>query len=81
MNWFTAIASYIVIWWVVLFAILPIGVRSQLEDGDVATGSEPGAPSNPQLGKKALITSAVAGVFWLALVVVVQVWFNPNAPR
>lgn len=77
MNWFTAIASYIVIWWVVIFAVLPFWVRSQLEDGDVAPGSEPGAPADPQIAKKLIVTSGVAFVFWLALFVVVQIWFNP----
>lgn len=75
MSWFTAIASYVVIWWVVLFAVLPLGVRSQSEHGHIATGTEPGAPANPQLGRKAVITSAIAGGLWLALFVVVSVFF------
>ena len=34
-----AIAIYLVIWWTVLFAILPIGVRTQGEDGAVVPGT------------------------------------------
>jgi hypothetical protein len=41
------IALYFVIWWTVLFAVLPFGVRSQAEAGDVVSGSEPGAPAAP----------------------------------
>ena len=67
MSWSLGIASYIVIWWVVLFAILPIGVRSQQEMGDVVEGSDPGAPAIPRLGRKALITTFVALLVWVPL--------------
>ena len=33
-----AIAIYFIIWWTVLFAVLPIGVRTQGEDGDDRSG-------------------------------------------
>ena len=31
-----AIAIYAIIWWIVLFAVLPIGVRTQEEEGEVS---------------------------------------------
>lgn len=52
-----AIAVYFVCWWVVLFAILPFGVRSQSETDETVPGTDPGAPMAPQLGKKALWTT------------------------
>ncbi len=55
-----AIAIYITIWFTVLFAILPIGVRSQAEEGSVVPGTEPGAPVAPRLGVKAIITTLVS---------------------
>jgi predicted secreted protein len=57
-----AIAVYFVIWWTVLFAILPFGVQSQLEAGEAVAGSDPGAPAQPLLKKKALLTTAAATV-------------------
>jgi predicted secreted protein len=51
---------YFVIWWILLFAILPFGVRSQAESGDVVAGSEPGAPSAPALQEKAIWTTLVS---------------------
>ena len=30
----TAIAIYFVVWWVVLFAVLPFGMRAQEDDKD-----------------------------------------------
>jgi predicted secreted protein len=61
------LAVYFVIWWTVLFAVLPFGVRSQVEEGTIGEGTEPGAPVAPMLLKKAGITSVVAG-FVFALV-------------
>lgn len=54
------LAVYFVIWWVVLFVVLPFGISSQSEDGAVTAGTEPGAPTVPGLAKKALITTVIA---------------------
>jgi predicted secreted protein len=62
MSWTTGIAVYFILWWVVLFAILPWGVRSQAESGDVVPGSDPGAPAIPHLGAKLAWTTVVASV-------------------
>ncbi|HEY6994397.1 MAG TPA: DUF1467 family protein [Xanthobacteraceae bacterium] len=62
MSLATAIAIYFIIWWVVLFAVLPWGVRSQHESGAVAPGSDPGAPAIPRLKRKLVWTTIVAAV-------------------
>jgi predicted secreted protein len=59
------IALYFVIWWILLFAILPIGVQSQSESGHVVSGTEPGAPSAPGLPEKAIWTTLVSAVVLL----------------
>jgi predicted secreted protein len=69
MNWFEAVASFVVIWWVVLFAVLPFGVRP-LEKGDI--GHAAGAPANPRLWVKAGITTLVAIVVWLGVFALVS---------
>jgi predicted secreted protein len=56
----TAVAIYFIIWWVVLFAVLPWGVRSQQESGAIVPGSDPGAPSIPKLKQKLVWTTIVA---------------------
>jgi predicted secreted protein len=58
----TAIAIYFIIWWVVLFAVLPFGVRSQEEGGDVVRGTDPGAPVVPRLWWKLVWTTVIASV-------------------
>jgi predicted secreted protein len=55
-----AIALYFVIWWTLLFAVLPFGIRSQADAGAIAAGSEPGAPSAPRLCEKAVWTTLVS---------------------
>ena len=57
-----AVAIYFTTWWIVLFAILPWGVRSQDEAREVVPGSDPGAPTLPRLAVKALWTTGVSAV-------------------
>jgi len=64
MNIVGGLALYFVIWWITLFAVLPFGIRSQHEAGDVVAGTEPGAPVLPGLVKKAVITSLIAAVIF-----------------
>lgn len=63
MNWATGIMVYLVIWWTILFAVLPLGVRRVEKPGK---GEERGAPERPELLRKAIITSIVAAVLWAA---------------
>lgn len=65
MTFASAFAVYFVIWWTVLFAVLPFGIRSQVESGEVVEGTEPGAPALPGLMRKAVITTLIAAVIFL----------------
>jgi predicted secreted protein len=67
MNWATGIAVYVCIWWVVVFAVLPWGVRPP---SDALPGTDPGAPADPRLLHKALITTAIATLLWIAFFLV-----------
>jgi predicted secreted protein len=70
MSLATAFAIYFIIWWVVLFAVLPWGVRSQHEDGTIIPGSDPGAPAIPRLRRKLVWTTIVAAIvfaLWYAV--------------
>jgi predicted secreted protein len=60
----TAIAIYFIIWWVVLFAVLPWGVRSQEESGQVVPGSDPGAPALPLVWRKLVWTTVASSVIF-----------------
>jgi predicted secreted protein len=63
-----ALALYGVIWWVMIFVVLPFGVRSQGEAGDIIKGSEAGAPVAPLMGQKVLWTTILASLVFLGLI-------------
>ena len=66
----TAVAIFFLIWWVVLFAVLPWGIRSQHEGGEIVPGTDPGAPTIPNLGRKLLWTTLVSVAIFAACYVV-----------
>ena len=61
MTLMSGIVVYFCLWWVVLYAVLPWGVRTSdtPEKGHAAS-----APLNPRLGMKFLVTTLIAGVLW-----------------
>ena len=63
MGWISGIAVYFIIWWVVIFAVLPWGVTS-VGDQEVVQGQERGAPRNPKILTKMAVTTVVAAVIW-----------------
>ena len=74
MGWLTGIVVYVLVWWVTLFAILPLWITPS-EPGDL--GHPVGAPQRPRLGLKLAVTSAVAAVIWVGIYVVVkEPWFS-----
>jgi predicted secreted protein len=70
MNWFTGIVLYILIWWVVLFAILPIGTHAAPGPDEISGWR--GAPATPRLWRKVGITTLVACAVWLAAFGVIE---------
>ncbi len=61
----TALAIYFIIWWVMLFAVLPWGVRSQYESGAVSPGTDPGAPARPRVWRILIMTTVAASVVFV----------------
>lgn len=64
------LAIYGIVWWLTLFVVLPFGVKTQEEAGDVDAGTAPSAPARPQIFQKMAITTVLsalifAGVYWL----------------
>lgn len=72
MSMTLAIALYFLIWWTVLFAVLPIGLRTQGEAGEVVPGTPASAPEKPKLLRLFLINTLVSAVVfafvWYAIV-------------
>ena len=65
-----AIALYFVVWWTLLFAVLPLRNQPETRPTHVVPGQDPGAPAAPRLREKAIWTTLVAGAaFQIALAV------------
>ena len=71
MGWVSGIAVYFIIWWVVIFAVLPWGVQSA-GDGDLVEGQERGAPRNPRIVTKMAVTTVVAAVIWGIVYLIIE---------
>lgn len=63
---------------IALFAVISIGVQSQAETGEVVEGTDPAAPVEPQMGRKALYALMAGGVFtllfWIGMVSGLFAW-------
>ena len=76
MSWVSIFAIYFILWWVVLFAMLPFGLKTQDEEGEVTLGTVPSAPKASLHMLGAVIrTTVVSGVIFAAFYVAV-VWFG-----
>lgn len=69
MGWFTGVVVYLMIWWLVLFMVLPWGIQPAEVDG---TGNMPGAPAKPRLKLKFLITTGIAAIVWAVVFVLIK---------
>lgn len=69
MTWFTGILLYVLIWWLLLFMVLPWGARPP---ENPEPGHEEGAPERPMLLRKALVTTALAAVIWVGVYFLIQ---------
>ena len=63
MGWFTGSMLYLMLWWLVFFAVLPFGVRVP-DQSEVQQGHATSAPTRPRLWFKAGITTLIAAVLW-----------------
>ena len=64
MSFLTGFAIYFIVWWITLFLVLPIGVRTQAEEKDVILGTTESAPLRFSLVRKVILTSIVSAVIF-----------------
>ncbi|HJM94034.1 MAG: DUF1467 family protein [Alphaproteobacteria bacterium] len=68
MNPVTGILIYVVVWWLVLFMVLPFGVRTVREEGgEVIEGGATSAPAKPRVFLKMVITTVISAVLMAAV--------------
>jgi predicted secreted protein len=72
-----AIVLYAVIWFLVLFVVLPLRMVSQGEAGAVEPGTHSSAPADAQIGRKARITTIWASVIWVVIAgIILSGWIS-----
>ncbi|MYE02617.1 MAG: DUF1467 family protein [Alphaproteobacteria bacterium] len=69
MSWLSGIVVYVILWWLVFFMALPVGVRRARE---VERGNDPGAPERPRLALKAAVTTVIAAVLTLLVFLLID---------
>jgi len=69
MNIGTGIVAFIIIWWMVLFTVLPWGIQRNM---DPAVGEDHGAPVKHRMWLKAGVTTLIAAVLWGALFLAIE---------
>jgi predicted secreted protein len=62
-----AVAIYFILWWLVLFVVLPVGVQTQEEEGNVAPGTTASAPAKARIFAKLAVTTLLSGLIFAAL--------------
>jgi predicted secreted protein len=72
MSLLFGIAVFFVVWWIVLFAVLPFGVHTQSEAGSVVPGTPESAPARFRIWRLLLVNTLVActvyGLIWVIIV-------------
>lgn len=65
MNITSGIVLFAVIWFMVLFVVLPLRMRTQGDSGNVVPGTPSSAPENPDLRRKVKVVTLVSVAIWL----------------
>ena len=68
-----SIIVYVMIWWIIFFSVLPVGIQSNKElFKDKIGGMDPGAPKNPRIAKKFLITTLITTIIFVVIYYLVE---------
>ena len=72
MSGLTAFAVFFILWWVMLFATLPFGHRTQDDEGEITLGTVSSAPVHPNMGRKLLVNTVISAMIFAALWLAVE---------
>mgnify|MGYP001305034013 CR=1 FL=1 len=71
MTIFNSIVLFLIIWWLILFIFLPIDISKQKK---IELGNDPGAPENPKLKKKFVLTTFLTTIIWVISIFILKVF-------
>ncbi len=86
----SVIVLFAVIWFMVLFIALPIGLRTQGDEGKIVPGTHAGAPADLKMWRIAGRVTLVSVVLWMAIAGIILSgwitvadldWFGRGTPR
>lgn len=67
----SGLVLFAVIWFMVLFVVLPLRLETQGDRGEIVPGTQAGAPANLNIRKKFGVTTLAAIVIWLIIAAVI----------
>ena len=68
-----SIIVYVMIWWIIFFSVLPIGIQSNKEIyKEKIGGNDPGAPKNPRIVQKFLLTTLITSIIFAVIYYLVE---------
>lgn len=73
MSWVSGVAVFFIIWWTVLFAALPFGLKTQDDNEDVTLGTVSSAPGRPHMLKAVIRTTIISLIIFGGLYYVTRV--------
>ncbi|WP_337183893.1 DUF1467 family protein [Shinella sp.] len=79
MQFFSYFAVYFIVWWITLFAVLPVGLKTQAEANEVVPGTVESAPARFRGGRVVLMTTLVSAVIYGAYILAMQFGYGIDA--
>ena len=69
-----SIIVFVIIWWIIFFSVLPIGIQSNKEIyKEKIGGNDPGAPKNPRIVQKFLLTTIITSIIFAVIYYLVRI--------
>ena len=71
-----SIIVFVLIWCIIFFSVLPVGIQSNKEKfQEKIEGVDPGAPKNPKIAKKFLITTIITSIIFLVIYYLIRLYY------
>ena len=65
-----SVVIYVIIWWIVFFALLPIDVNREKKQNII--GIDAGAPENPKIIKKFVYSTLITSIIFIIIFLLVK---------
>ena len=72
MNAVSAIVVFLMIWWTVIFCVLPLGQSTTQEDAEEGEYLAPGAPKSVNMKQKVILTTIISVILWGIVITVIE---------